>query len=710
MDNPFILPNEAYERELNPVEGYFNDGARYLQLHTGQPFEVCREAVKRYTNPKSGSLPLKDPDALVLTKDRHGDRHPESISFMRFIGRVEKNNLRLSPSMAAYVGEEVCQSRHALFMEEGVRERNKIKAGMKAAEQAEDWETAAVKDGEQKYKKTNNNSHSGASASKATMLFYKSTHSTLTSTCRTATSYGNSANEKFLAGNRHYYNSEITKANLVSLLNTVDVARVEATCEAYGLTYPSVEETMAMVLYSTRNYWESPNHEARIERMIANMTPAQRATVVYTADLYHLHAYNNDVIQTFLTSLTKVGDPAQAPDDETFAAYDGDVTILAYFLCYEKVQGRSEGALKEEDPETWAQVKATGRCILETLHAYRELIQTFFLANTMPPSIHAFPSAYRRAAIVSDTDSTMFTMLYWVEKVYGYVSYEPQARRLVFAIIFLVSELMIHILAKQSRQMGVADNKLRLLQMKNEFYFATLAMTTRSKHYFASQDAKEGVMYAKAKMEIKGVGLRDSKVPPEVNQRAKTLMTHIVDTVKQGETLEMATILTDIANMERDIIRSIKEGEPYYMTVGQIKAKNSYKNAEEAPAYQQYLLWRDVFAPTFGESGKPPYSVVKVSLLANNRTRLREWMENMSDAAMANRLNHWLTERKRQNLTTLMIPSTVVETMGIPDDIIQGVDTRKIIFNTMSVFYLILESLGIFLQDKNITRLVSDFY
>ncbi|MFO5890599.1 family B DNA polymerase, partial [Klebsiella pneumoniae] len=80
--------------------------------------------------------------------------------------------------------------------------------------------------------------------------------------------------------------------------------------------------------------------------------------------------------------------------------------------------------------------------------------------------------------------------------------------------------------------MGVSKDKLCLFAMKNEFYFAVLALTTRSKHYFASQDAQEGVMFNESRMEIKGVGLRDSKVPKKINSRAKKLMEDIIKTVK----------------------------------------------------------------------------------------------------------------------------------------------------------------------------------
>ncbi|MFO5452991.1 family B DNA polymerase [Klebsiella pneumoniae] len=49
-----------------------------------------------------------------------------------------------------------------------------------------------------------------------------------------------------------------------------------------------------------------------------------------------------------------------------------------------------------------------------------------------------------------------------------------EARRQVFALVFLVSEVVMHILAIQSANMGVSKDKLRLFAMKNESYFVVL--------------------------------------------------------------------------------------------------------------------------------------------------------------------------------------------------------------------------------------------
>lgn len=710
MENIFLREDTSYKRDFGIIDGMYNDAAKYIQLQTNAPFEQCLEFAKKRLSPEHPDG-FKNPKALVLKKDAVGDRHPSTSTFMGFLKTVERDNLLLSPSMAAYMREEQCQSRHALYIEEGVKNRKKVKKEMMIAKENKDFDLAKVKNGEQQNFKLNNNAYSGATVSTATILYYKSTHSSLTSTCRTATSYANAANEKFLIGNRHYYTPEITKANLVSLINLSNVEAIDQVCQQYGLHYPTVEEVCEVVDYSTKPYWGSINHNALIKNMVTGMTPAERATVCYVADMYHLHKFNKAFVEGFLMKLAIVGDETMYPTtDKEFDGYDDDVQLLANFVCYGIVAGRKINEIKKDDPAVWEKIKATGKQIIAVLNEYKGMIQHIWLADVVPSSIHAFPSAYRRVAVVSDTDSTMFTMQYWVEQILGYTSFDIKAKQLVFAIVFLVSEMMMHILAIQSANMGVSISKLRLLAMKNEYYFSVLSMTMRSKHYYASRDAQEGVMFQTPELEVKGVGLRDSKVPKKINDRAKEMMKRIMDTIKAEQLIDMQLLLTEIGDIEREIIASIKAGDYDYLTTGQIKSASSYKQVEEAPAFKQYLLWKEVFADAFGTVGEPPYSVVKCSLRASNRTELEEWCASMKDQKTADKLRHYLKRNNKSDMSTLQIPAVVVESSGIPDDIVVGIDIRKMVFNTMGVFYLILEALGIFFQDKRITRLVSDYH
>jgi len=709
LPNPFLLPTSHYSRDFDIIEGAINDNARYLQLMTQAPFEQCAVWVREQFR-TTGQFPLADPQTFVLDKNLNGDRSKKTTTFMGFLKRVGKQSLLLSPSLTAYMPESQRQSTHAIYIKEGVANRKRVKGEQMAAERAKNFELAQVRKGEQENFKINNNSYSGATVSAATILYYKSTHSSLTSTCRVATSYANANNEKFLVGNRHYYNPEVTKANLVSIINLTDMEKLQNAMDTYGFVYPEPEDVVDMVLYSSKNYWQNRVYTQQIRVMAHGMTPLQRAAVMYVGDLYHLNKLNPVQVRRFLDSISQVGTPDNTISKEEFKSLDGDTKLLTYFLCFEHVRGRSDELLEKENPEVFDVLYSTGKGVVDGLDAHRILIDALFLTRNIPHSIHAFKDSYRRAAVISDTDSTMFTMQFWVEEFYGRVCFTPEAKRTVFGLVFLVSEVVMHILAIQSANMGVAEDKLRLLAMKNEYYFAVLSLTTRSKHYFASQDAVEGIMFEIARMEVKGVGLRDSKVQPRINKKGKNLMEHIIECVKTETPIDLANILKDIADIEREIYISVRTGKAEYLTTGQCKKSGAYKSEEDNDTYKKYLFWKEVFDPCFPGVEAPPYSFYKITTTAHNRTGMNEWFESLEDKRLGMRLKEWALVNKKTSLTSINVPAMVVENMGVPEAITRVADVRAIISNTMGVFYLILESLGIFLIDANNTRLISDYY
>lgn len=709
--NPFYQDVSAYKRNLEIVNPVMHDAALYLSSMTGDPYETCLAYAESAMSP-GGEFELTDPKTMILYKGDNGDREKKVVRFSQYLGKVKSNNLLLSPSMSVYLPEDVRQSTHAQYIAEGVANRKAVKKEqlrLEGEKTPEALELAQVRKGEQENFKINNNSYSGATVSAATILYYKSTHSSLTSTCRTATSYANANNEKFIMGNRHYYTPEVTKANMLSIARITDLEKLERCMQQHNLHYPSADEIIDMILYSTQHYWSNPEYTAQLRRLAAGMKPIHRAAIMYVGDLYHLYKYNPQMVRGFLTELSQLGTPDQVISKEEYSKFDGDMQLLASFICFEEINGRNNDVLAKENPEVFDIIYATGNNIRITLNKYKLFIEALFLTNNVPSSIHAFPTAYRRAAVISDTDSTMFTLQYWVEEFFGRVTFTKEAKRLVFSLVFLVSEVVMHILALQSANMGVAEKKLRLLAMKNEYYFAVLSLTTRSKHYYASQDALEGVMFSKARMEVKGVGLRDSKVPPRINKAAKKMMDHIISTIKREETLDLPAMLKQIADIERDIMNSIWNGKAEYLTTGKCKRADAYKSEDNA-TYAKYRFWKEVFEPSFGFLEPPPYSFVKVSVTIDNRTRFEEWVNGIEDKGLAMRLKAWAMANNKKGITNFHVPMSVIENHGIPEVITRVADVRSVISNTMGSFYLIMESLGIMLSDKKITRLISDFY
>ncbi len=709
--NPFIKPVEDYNREFDFVPEYIESHALYLSAMTGDPLIQCLEFVRAESRP-GGKFPLDNPKVLLVDKDLQGDRVAKETTLMGFINRVVGQDLRLSPSLAAYLPETVREAAHSLYIKEGVANRSATRKDQLRHESMGTPEAAAIariRKGQQENYKLNNNSYSGAALSEATVLYNKSTHPSLTSTCRAATSYANANNEKFIMGNRHYYNQEVTIANILSISRLTDLVKLKACMDAFNLHYPTADELTDIVHYSSRNYIHDRHFTTKIRLLAQGLSPLQRAAVAYVGDMYHLYQLNKEFVRTMLMQLSALGDPTKPITEAEFNELDGDIKLFTNFVCYKETRGRNHDKVRAEEPEVFNTIYATAGNIVNTLNEYRLVFEALFLTKNLPASIYEFPSIYRKAVPVSDTDSTMFTSQYWVEEFFGRVAFTPEALRLVFSITFLISEVVMHILAIQSANMGVGKDKLKKLAMKNEYYFGMLSLTNRSKHYYASQDALEGIMFAMARMEVKGVGLRNSKVPPKINKKAKDLMKDIIDDIKAERQLHLRQILREIADTEREIIASIRSGSAEYLTTGNCKRTDAYKSEDNA-TYAKHNWWVEIFSPKYGEIQSPPYRFVKIAVTADNKTRFVEWADALEDRQLALRLMKWHTENNNKAITNIHIPAEVIENIGIPEPIRDIADIRSVVYTTMEVFYLVLESLGIYLTDKNITKLVSDFY
>src|SRR5690606_38686740 len=285
-------------------------------------------------------------------------------------------------------------------------------------------------------------------------------------------------------------------------------------------------------------------------------------------------------------------------------------------LSANEIQGIDREKLKERNPEGYRKLAKTYVAVAKTLEDYTPLIKALWVPKTLPPTVANIKSIVRRTVLASDTDSTIFTTQDWVKWYTGSYKRTTVGDGVWYTMTYLATQCIIHVLAQFSANMGVSPKDLHRLSMKNEYAFPVFALTARAKHYFAFRSAREGNVYVKPDMEIEGVALRTSIVPIDVIARAKDLMEEILETINQGKQFKVSYLYDIIYGLEKDIENSIAKGESRFLKTGQIK--ETYKNMATS-AYQQYLLWEEVFAPKYGITPPPPYSVIKAPLEIRNK-------------------------------------------------------------------------------------------
>lgn len=710
MRSPFLLPADTdYRRDFGIVSTYINDAAMYLHLHTQKPIEDCQTWVKQQIA-KGGKYELRSPKAYILDSEENGSRRKKVVSYSQYIQRVIREEKILSPSMTVYTHPSQRKSMQAAYVDDKLLVRSTAKKAMFAAKQAGNKQEQSYQNCLQTSAKIAANSLSGAYGFAGTILFNKTAHSSLTSTCRVASGNANSNNERFLAGNRHYWSVEIALNNIVNIITHSDFVAIQAVIDKYGLVYPTVNNVLGAIKGSTDYYWRSELEFDKIITLVETLSPLQRAAYLYTQDAYHLMQFNSDMMRTFISRvITPVTEPVDDPE-YWLGLMDDDTLMLASRLCAGILAGTSVKALKQDAPEKYKLFAATVKNILITIQGYADLIQAFWATPNMPPSLAMFPSSMRRGAVLSDTDSTIFTVQDWTIWYRGQLDFSPESDWVAATMVYFTSWVTVHILAISSANMGVERDQLYTLAMKSEFAYPLLALTPRGKQYYSYVSAQEGNVHEKLELDIKGVGLRNSKIPPNIRKSSDALIERVLNSVIEGKKLEVVEVLRGVADEERAIMKSIYRGEPTYLSVAKVKTVDSYKNGESNATYQNYGLWEAVFAPKYGHAPEPPYDCVKVNVDADSARDMNQWLDSIEDLHVATRFRDWLNANGKSTMTQILLPTQAVNTHGLPAEIIPGINTRKLLNNLMDAHYLILESLGIYLRNKHITQLASDLY
>ena len=109
---------------------------------------------------------------------------------------------------------------------------------------------------------------------------------------------------------------------------------------------------------------------------------------------------------------------------------------------------------------------------------------------------------------------------------------------------------------------------------------------------------------------------------------------------------------------------------------------------------------------------EPPYLTVKIKTDdLSSASRIKEWCASLEDQELAKRMLDYCVNRGKTNMKTMYIPESIVQgSTGIPTEILEAANYRGTIRNIHSTYYLILTTLGFFIQDDKANRLVSDYY
>lgn len=700
-ENAFLKDPEYYTRDINPIVQYVEQMSFFTSVMTGRDIEECRKRI--IAGVKAKKINASDPEVVFYERGDNGDRYKESTRLSSYIKDVKTNERVLAPTMTCYMNTQQCPSKLTKFVDGNVVKRSIAKKASFKAKAEKKMDLFVIKDNEQANAKRFNNAMSGAFGAEGSVLKNPTAHNTLTSITRTVSSIGNSSNEKIIMGNRHYFNFEVTLNNLIYIASSCDEENMCKVLDKYNLVYPTAEQAMLCVKRSTELYWCDRRKDEKLFSFLAKLKPVHRAAIVYGGDLWHIRKFNPEFMDVFLTGMSKQGyydgeDPIGVihKTDEMFVNY-------VHQICMDQVRGIGKDYKKISEKD---QRIVAGTCIslTEFVNDHKDFFDVLFLTRNIPASTAHIPNMVRRAVVLSDTDSTMFSVDDWAIWKFGELRFDQAAYAFGGAVMFIATQCIAHNLAIFSANMNVERAKLFKLAMKPEFVFPVFAQTSVAKHYYTCTLVKEGNVYEDIEMEIKGVHLKNSASPPAINKQAHAAMEDILRTIMKGGKIKLSDHLTRIGDLERSISNSLLSSESTYLKSSKIKQPDSYsKGRDEAgkptphlTPYLHHMLWEEVWADKYGQIAPPPYSTVKIPTILENKTKTLNWINSLPDKEIAGKLKAWMVKYGKTSLPTMYFSKDYISAYGIPDEVKTAINLRKIILDMTKTDRIVLESLGYF--------------
>ncbi len=703
----FKRPNKDYKTRLDPVSDYLSQQTKLaMKLHPGISMadmsEIVREEVHKckITNP------------IVKHTER---QHNEDMAVVRtplrkyITDSLEQGDI-IVPSFTAYINPEKRLSLQSDYQKVNVALRSADKKKAINFKTIGDMFWAKHFGTLQGIRKIFNNALSGSSGAQSTILYNPSAHYSLTSMTRGVASIGNSISESMVAGNKHFKDSESVMNYISAILDNVSMRQVKLVLNKFNLIEPTVEQTMSHILYSSRNYWHSVRLEGSIRRVIDSLTGPERAAVTYVNDLYAVNMYNPKMIHGMLTEMSSKGTYV-SPDPMVDLPLIADgIMNQVHLLYYTELIGINSdyNELAKSNPALLARLVGTGVHINSIYYKYKVMLRVLFASNVLPINIVNIRDMLRDAIVLSDTDSTCASYDEWSDGYYGKIVTGPDALRISGTVMTIVTQIMDHHIKSFSKNMNIPGSKVDLLKMKNEYYWDVFVRTHISKHYYARVMVVEGKVFKDPGLELKGVNLIASTSPKEITQLAKSMELDIMDTVGKGNKIDIYEYISKVVRMETSIRNTILAGDVSIYKTHKIKNKDGYKLPPMQTVYQHHLLWDEVFSSTYGRTGDPEYTTVKVPMILKNRITINEFLGNIDDKVIRESFRGFLDKHGKSKLETMYIPLMLVGDRTMLKELIPYIDTYRVISDICKPLYIVMETIGFF-RHKDVLMVDMDY-
>lgn len=307
----------------------------------------------------------------------------------------------------------------------------------------------------------------------------------------------------------------------------------------------------------------------------------------------------------------------------------------------------------------------------------------------------------RKTVVTVDTDSNMLNLNPWIiflkkniinvdEKL---ASRDADELRFIGINImcFILTNMVTEVLWKYGKHANIPKGYRPKINMKNEFLFSRIILSSKKKRYMSSVRLREGKEIFPEKTDVKGHDFVKSSTREDTK---KFFMDLIKEKLLKPKTINISEILRELERFENIIRDSLIKGEKNFLIPASVKELEAYnpKTKFRIPGIRAVIAWNYIY-PNYTIDLPNKIDMIKVKLGTEKELEKLKYIEpEIYKRALEGIFHNPEREIAEKGIQVIALPRNIEK---IPEWLMPYIDYDTIVNDNISRFYSVLESLGI---------------
>lgn len=662
--------------------------------------EVCRERYQPMT---------------AIIEETRIDGRPEikAVDLAQF-WEANAGNL-ISPSGSVYMQHEKKLGTTINMIIQRLAERKQHKKAMLKAKADGDIVAEMTHYFMQTLIKININSLPGNYGSPYSIFYSKANYNAITSAGRALIGYAYSCIEAVLGGNFAWFSmNELVNHLIIHMTKGIDKVRVRNCMDKYRMKWVTAEDLMDFYKKTMCKYKKYKDF-SKVEAVVAKLSTEEIQYFYYFQNLRHILMGNDEIFRPWLNDMFDVSKVKMDDNVDPKELFDLDGALVTFVnVAFHKYVDPEDPKIQVYDlpkkrPDLAKKFVCIARYMDKKLHEGDEFFGTFIFTPLNMPKVQTRKAMLRNSAVISDTDSVIFTVKDWIKWYTGDVyDISDKAYQIACCMIYWITQAVAHTLYIYSIAHGARGKFAKVMAMKNEFLYPSLIVADVKKHYAGIVSVQEGVILPKPDVDIKGVQFKGSDICKEATTFAKDFIEWNLYELYNHGTISAHEAIKKVRDFEDSIRKDIMTGSTAWYKSLSIKPKADYKTPWQSNWYY-YYAWQKIFAEKYGDIMIP----MKCPAVPVNKPTMAyfDWLSK-KDPKIAKRFRDFLTSNNADGGPPRAPTLFAVNPVGgkVPPELVPLIKVTDIIHHNSKPCHLFLKQVGASCGFDSNKLLYSDVY